>query len=99
MRHRLHHQHDRVNVRDALPRDLDHIVSQTVARLVEAGRVEQDELDIVPVHHAVDPVARGLRLVGDDGDLLAHKRVRQARLAHVRPPADGDHGSSFDFHR
>ena len=93
MRHRLDEQQHRVHVRDRLARDLDHIVAQAVARLVEARRIEQDILRVAAVHHAVDAVARGLGLIRHDGDLLAHKGVRQAGFAHIRPSADGDHSS------
>ena len=39
--------------------------------------------------HGQDAVARGLRLVGDDRDLLAHQPVHERGLAHVGP---ADHG-------
>ena len=58
---------------------------------MKSRRVEQHVLRVAAVHHAVDAVARGLGLVGDDGDLLAHKGVGQAGFADVRPSADSDH--------
>ena len=39
---------------------------------------------------AGDPVARGLRLGRDDGQLLADDAVEQRRLADVRSAQDGD---------
>ena len=96
---RLHQQQRRFDLRKALAHNLDHVVAETGARLVQARRVEQDILRIAAVHDAVDAVARGLRLAGDDGDLLAHQRVCQTGLADVRPAADGDHSGFFDVHR
>ena len=92
MRHRLDEQSDEVHVRDGIARDLHHVVAQTAARLVKARSVEQDELRIALGHDAVDAVARGLRLIGDNGDLLADECVGQAGLADVRTSAEGDHG-------
>ena len=99
VRHRLDEQSDEVHVRDGIARDLDHVVAQTAARLVKARGIEQDELRIALGHDAVDAVARGLRLIGDNGDLLADERVGQAGLADVRTPAEGDHGGFCLLHR
>ena len=98
MRHRLDEQQHRVHVRDRLARDFHHIVAKAVARLVEARRIKQYILRVAAVHHAVDAVARGLGLVGDDSDLLAHKGVGQAGFTDVRPSADGDHSSLCFVH-
>ena len=99
VRHRLDEQSDEVHVRDGIARDLHHVVAQTAARLVKARGVEQDELRIALGHDAVDAVARGLRLIGDNGDLLADERVGQAGLADVRTSAEGDHGGFCLLHR
>ena len=61
--------------------------------------LQQDELGVAPVHHAVNAVAGGLGLVRNDGDLLAHQRVGQAGLAHVGSSAHGDHSGFCDVHR
>ena len=58
---------------------------------MQARRVDQDELRVGPVHHAENPVPRGLRLGRYDGDLAADQRVDQGGFAHVRAPDDGDH--------
>ena len=55
---------------------------------LEARRVDEHELGLVDGAHAGDAVARGLRLVGGDADLLADQRVQQRRLADVRPADD-----------
>ena len=88
----LHQQQGGLHLLQALPHHLHHIVPQPGTGLVQARGVQQHKLGILPVHHAVDPVAGGLGLVGDDGDLLPHQGVGEAGLAHVGPSADGDHG-------
>ena len=42
------------------------------------------------VEHHFQHVARGARLVGDDGDLSRGKRVEQGRLARIGQAGDGD---------
>ena len=92
----LHQQQGAVHVGEAGGDDLHHVVPQGGLGLVEAGRVQQDILGVLPVHHAVDAVPSGLCLVGDDGHLFPHQGVGQAGLAHVGPSAHGNHGDVFD---
>ena len=54
------------------------------------GRVEEDHLPARIVPHAEDPVARRLRLVRDDGELLADEAVEQRRFAGVGPADERD---------
>ena len=90
-----HEQHD-VDVRQ-------HRHDGLVQRLVErrrvlglvAGRVDEHELRRALAAHAGDAVARGLRLVGRDADLLADQRVQQRGLAHVRAPDDGHEAAAL----
>ena len=42
---------------------------------MEARRVDKHQLCIAAVNNGADAVARGLRLMGYDGDLLADERV------------------------
>ena len=56
------------------------------ARLVHAGRVEEDDLGVGGGAHSPDLRARRLRPVGDDRDLAADDLVQQRRLADVRSP-------------
>ena len=93
----FHQQKGAVHVGEAGGDHLHHILSQGVTGLVEARSVQQDELGVPPLHHAVNTVVGGLGLVGDDSDLLPHQGVGQAGLAHIGPSADGDHGDIFDF--
>jgi hypothetical protein len=93
----LHQQKGAVHVAEAGGDHLHHVVPQRGLGPVEARGVQQDELGVPPVHHAVDAVAGGLGLVGDDGHLLPHQGVGEAGLAHIGPSADGDHGHIFDL--
>ena len=95
----LHQQQRALHGAETFPHHLHHVVAQTAAGLVQARRVQQHELGVAPVHHAVDAVAGGLGLLGYNGDLFAHQRVGQAGLAHIGPSAHGDHGSFCDVHR
>ena len=61
---------------------------------MNSGRVDEDRLPLGIVLDAQDAVARGLRLVGDDGELLADDAVQEGRLAGVRA-ADQRNESRF----
>ena len=91
MGNRLHQQQRAVYIRKAGGDHLHHVVAQRGLRPVQARRIQQNELRIVPVDDAVNAVAGGLGLVGDNSYLLPHQGVGQAGLAHIRPAADGDH--------
>ena len=69
---------------------LDHVLAELVLWLVDARRVEEDDLGIRLRQDAEDAVLRGLRLIAHDGDLLADQRVDERRLADVRAADDGD---------
>ena len=59
-------------------------------RPVDPRRI--DEHDLAAALHVLDgedPVAGGLRLVGDDGDLLADDPVQERGLAGVGPADEG----------
>ena len=92
----LHQQQGGLHTGQTLPYDLHHIVPQPGAGLVQARRIQQDELGVAPVHYTVDAVSGGLGLVGDDGDLLTHQGVGETGLAHVGPSAHGDHSGFGD---
>ncbi len=84
------HQHDDVHLAQRVGGRLDHAPVHPVHRLVDARRVDEHDLPGSAVAHAHDPVTRGLRLVGDDRELLPRKSIEQRRLAGVRP-ADERH--------
>ncbi len=58
--------------------------------IVNARRVDEDDLRGFAGENAQDAIARGLRLGRDDGNLLAQQRVQQRGLAHVRLADNGD---------
>ncbi len=88
---RLDDQKHEIDVRDGLLHDADHIVAQLGARLMEARRVDENELRVPFRHDAADAVARGLRFIRDDGDLLPDEAVDQRGFADVRAAGDGYH--------
>ena len=71
-----------------------HALGERVARALDAREVGQHELPRVRPFRvrrdAADRPPGGLRLVGDDRDLLAHERVDERRLADVGPPRQRD---------
>ena len=75
-------------------RRLCHIVAKFVLRLVDARRIEEDDLRVLLGQDAEDTATRRLRLVAHDGDLLSNERVDQRGLADIRPP---DHGGESGF--
>ena len=56
---------------------LHHVLAELMLRLVDARRVEEDNLRLGPRQNAEDAVARRLRLVTHDGDLLPNQAVDQ----------------------
>ena len=91
---RLDNKRRHVHLGDRIGHDLAHIVAQTGARLVQAGRVQKDILRLALIQHARDARARGLGLVRYDGDLLADQLVCHGGFADIRPP---DHGNDRCF--
>ena len=81
---------------------LHHAAVELSVGLVDAGGVDEDELgcgvagiDFVffaqgDFENAVDAGARGLRFVGDDGELLAEQRVEQCGFPGIGTADDGD---------
>lgn len=59
-------------------------------RLVDARRVEEDDLAFVIRMDAEDAVARRLCLIGDDRDFMLDDAVDECRLANIRAADDGD---------
>ena len=68
-----------------------HAVLEAAARRgIEAGRVEQPEVQVGDAAFAFAAVARDARLVVDKRDLAADQPVEQRRFADIRPAKDGD---------
>jgi hypothetical protein len=57
---------------------------------VNAGSIDEDDLRFGQSDHALDGRPCGLRLIGDDGNLLADEGVQQSGLSGVGPADDGD---------
>ena len=93
----FHQQQRAVHITEAGGNHFHHIVPQGGLGPVKARGVQQNILGVLPVDHAVDPVAGGLGLVGDNGHFLSHQGVGKAGFAHVWPAADRDHGGVFDI--
>ena len=82
----VEHQHHDVDVADGRLGGHVEPLAQGGAGLVDAGRVHEHGLGVRPVEHPLDPVARRLGLVRDDGDLVPEDAVEERRLSHVGPP-------------
>eukprot|EP00967_Tisochrysis_lutea_P128829 scaffold220883_cov30-Tisochrysis_lutea.AAC.1 len=66
------------------------LLQLVLGRGVDAGRVGVDELVVITVENAKDPMARRPRLCRHDGESLTDKRVHECRLAHVGHADDRD---------
>ena len=74
-----------------------HLAAEDVLGLVDAGRIDQDDLRVVAIHDALDAIARGLRLGRNDRDLAADERVHQRGFAGVGTADDCDE-TGFERH-
>src|SRR5215213_2578282 len=81
---RVDHQEYKVDRRKRARDYGHHPAVERVARLVYPRRVDENDLSFGPRQHAADARAGRLRLIGDDGDLLADNFIEQSRLARVR---------------
>ena len=75
--------------------EVHHPAVQGVERLVDAGIVDEDDLAFLRCLDAQDADARRLRLVRDDGDLLAEEGVEEGGFPDVGPAEQG-HVSDLD---
>ena len=71
------HPDHRVGLADRRMRDAHHPCVHRVKRFDEARRVDEGDLSVRAIDVAEDAVARGLRLVGGDRDLLAHEAIQK----------------------
>ncbi len=84
------HPDHHVGLADSRMGDAHHSRMHGVKRLDESGGIDERDLAVRSVDVAEDPVARGLRLVRRDRDLLAHQPVQQGGLARRGPSHDRD---------
>ena len=64
-------------------RNVDHIVTQLVFRLVDTGRIQEYDLSLFQGQYRLNTVTGGLRFVRCDGDLLSDQSVHQSGLTYV----------------
>ena len=88
-RSRVDHEADDVDVADGVGGGVVEAFAEKRARLVDARRVDEDDLDVAPVEHPAHLRAGRLHLVGHDRDLGAEDPVEQRRFPDVGPPHEG----------
>ncbi len=98
----VHEEEDGIARLESVVDFLHHAAVELGVGLVNAGRVDQDDLRrgmaglaLVfflerNLEHSVDAGARGLRFVGDDCELLPEQGIEQRGLARVGAADDGD---------
>ena len=79
------HEHGHVGFAERGDGRIDHALIHAVRGFVNAGGVEKRDLPAGDVGHTQNPLARRLRLVGRDRDLVADQRVHERRFSGVRP--------------
>ena len=94
---RLYQKRGAVHALQTFPDHFHHIFPQRGAGLMQSGRIQQNDLRIVPVDHAADTISRCLRLITDNGDFFPDQSVCKAGFAHVGPSADGGHDRFPNF--
>ena len=67
-----------------------HLAAEGVFRLVDAGRVDENDLRVVAIQDALNAIARGLRLGRNDGDFAADERIDERGFAGVGAADNGD---------
>ncbi len=83
---RVDHETDDIDLAKRRERTLVGPLAEQRPRLVDTGRVEEDDLTVVGGAHTAHLGARRLRPVGDDRHLRADEAVDERGLADVRPP-------------
>ena len=83
-------EQDGVDVAQGLIGRFIHEFPQLMFRLVDARRVEEDDLTFVVRMDTEDAVARRLGLIGDNRDFMLDDAVDECRLADIRAADDGD---------
>ncbi len=85
---------DEIRVRGAGPGGGHHRPLQPAARRKDAGRIHQNHLGRTVQHDPAHDGARGLHLVGHDGDLGAHQRIGQRGLARIGRTQQGNEAAA-----
>jgi hypothetical protein len=79
----VYHDQQHVGVGHGAAGHGHHVLAQLVPGLVHPRRINENDLMLRPGEHPQQPMAGGLRLLGDDGHLLPHQGVDEGGLAHV----------------
>lgn len=90
----IDNQRDKVGIARAGPCRGHHGTVQPTLGSEDAGRIDEDDLRLIERDDAADLGARGLGLVGDDGNLGAHQGIEQGRLAGIRRADQGDEATA-----
>ena len=85
---------DDVHALDGLQGRIVECGAERVFGLVQARRVHNDHLHVVGVVNGTEAVARRLRRVGGDGELLAHDGVEQRGLARIGAAHERDEAAA-----
>ena len=72
-----------------------HLLVQDGVGFVKARCIDEDDLAFGRIDDALNAVAGGLRLGGDDGDFLADEAIEQRGFSGVRAANDGDEAGVF----
>ena len=86
----LHEPADHVHFIQRPLRHVHHIVTELILCLVNAGRIEEDDLPLLRRQDRLNAVSGGLRLIRSDGDLLPDQMVHQRGFPHVRATDQSD---------
>ena len=86
--------HDSVGVFGTIPSRAHHSPVQTTARRKDTRRIDQNNLRLTVHTDTAHGKARGLDLLGDDGDLGANQTIDQRRLARIGRSNNGDETGS-----
>src|ERR1700722_10264066 len=87
-------EHEKVSIARGAPGGSDHRPVEAALGREQAGCVDEHELGLALCENAAHGRAGGLRLAGDDRDLLADQRIDEGRLAGVGRADDGDEPAS-----
>src|SRR4030095_9509053 len=63
-----------------------HATVKLITRLMNSGRIYENDLSLGLCNYTLYPEPRGLRLVGNRRNLLPHKLIKQSRFTSIRPP-------------
>ena len=87
---RVNHQEQNIDAFERRGDLVHHLAAKRGVGFVQTRRVDKNDLTLRRRHNALNAIARRLRLVRYDRDLLADDAIHKRRLARVRPTNDRD---------